>query len=483
MSKQNEKQQIDETEELNKPGLSKSVDSDILFDINGRTLLLGRAEFCLVTGFACEKVVFPKYLDDGIPPFVRRLFPDKLKKLEKKKDGELVQDKAEKGKAAQPSDKGDFDNVTIKDLDELVQKDAKWKKLSVDDFIRVCLLYISKLIFRSPEDKKVVPTFMLRLVDDLAAWNNFPWGEYYWEEFHTKQDDLGGVPQDDESDTYTRRYGRGATVGAKVCGEAMNDADMSAVVHVEKTKSVREIVLKNKVESLEAKVEKLKLDHDKMAVFFENFKKIQPELVPPTPDAKEDPSDAAIDGEHMDVVGHPDENEGPNAKVYPSDVAIDGEHMDTIGSPDETEEPNAQEPISYVLNMPVDNGDMLMTDAPDTINLGDPPCHESEIMSPYGSEKKGDGLDGAKTNQEDVPASQNIVKVEVSLAQKSLNPSLDFIIDKYQKKKVVCKPKRATSTAYIRHSKRHKQGVLLMVYNGEVVNEPQLPDLHEVYVL
>ncbi|GJZ32438.1 phospholipase-like protein, partial [Tanacetum coccineum] len=542
-----------------RPGLSKSVDSDILFDIAGHTLLLGRAEFCLVTGFTCGKVVFPKYLDGGIPPFVRRLFSNKLKKLEKNKDGELVQDKAEKGEAAQPS-------VTIKDLGELVQKDAKWKKLSADDFVRVCLLYMSELIFRGPEDKKVVPTFMLRLVDDLAAWNDFPWGEYYWEEFHNKVvnlidirrknhieckkynpdklptytihefawafkakmghkwyrrsydyldgqeksvplDDLGGVSQDDESDAYTRQDGHGATVGAKVSGKAMNDADMSAIVHVEETKSAREIVLENKVESLEAKVEKLQLDHDKMAVFFENFKKIWPELVPPTPDAKEDPSDAAIDGEHLDAVGHPDENKGPNEKEDPSDAAIDGEHMDAvshpnenegpnakedpsdttingehmdiIGSPDETEEPNAQEPISHVLNTPVDNSDVLMTYAPNTINLADPPSHKSEITSPCSSEKKGDGLDGAKTNQEDVPASQNTVKAEVSSAQNSLNPSLDFIIDKYQKKKVVRKPKRATSTAYIRHSKRHKQGMLSMADNGKVVNEPQLPDSHK----
>ncbi|GJZ05507.1 hypothetical protein Tco_0539300 [Tanacetum coccineum] len=234
-------------------------------------------------------------------------------------------------------------------------------------------------------------------------------------------DDLGGVSRDDESDAYTRQDGRGATVGAKVSGEARNDADMIV----------------------------------------------------------EDPSDAAIDGEHMDVVGHPDENEGPNEKEDPSDVGIDGEHMDTIGSPDETEEPNAQEPISHVLNTPVDNCDVLMTDAPDTINLADPPSHESEITSPCDSEKKGDGLDGAKANQEDVPASQNTVKVEVSSAQKSLNPSLDFIIDKYQKKKVVRKPKRATSMAYIRRSKRHKQGMLSKADNGEVVNEPQLPDLHE----
>ncbi|GKD57499.1 hypothetical protein Tco_1290886, partial [Tanacetum coccineum] len=56
-----------------------------------------------------------------------------------------------------------------------------------------------------------------------------------------------------------RQDRHGATVGAKVSVEAMTDADMSAVVH-------------------------------------------------------EDPSDAAIDGEHMDAVGHPDENQGPNAK-------------------------------------------------------------------------------------------------------------------------------------------------------------------------
>nr|GEW27462.1 hypothetical protein [Tanacetum cinerariifolium] len=59
-------------------------------------------------------------------------------------------------------------------------------------------------------------------------------------------DELGGVSQDDESDAYSRQDERGATVEAKVSGEAMNDADMSAVVHVEGTKSAREIMLENK---------------------------------------------------------------------------------------------------------------------------------------------------------------------------------------------------------------------------------------------
>ncbi|GJT25653.1 hypothetical protein Tco_0895590 [Tanacetum coccineum] len=100
-----------------RPSLSKSVDLDILFDIADRTLLLGRVEFCLVTGFACGKVVFPKYLDDDNPPFIRRVFLDKLKKLEKNKAG---LEEATKGKAAQPSDKSDKDSVTIGHLGELV---------------------------------------------------------------------------------------------------------------------------------------------------------------------------------------------------------------------------------------------------------------------------------------------------------------------------------------------------------------------------
>nr|GEX07173.1 hypothetical protein [Tanacetum cinerariifolium] len=179
--------------------------------------------------------------------------------------------------------------------------------------------------------------------------------------------------------------------------------------------------------------------------FSENFKKIQLELVPPTPDAKEDLSDATNDGEHMYIIGHPDENEGPNEKEDPldaandgehmdvedpSDVAIYGEHMNTIGSPDETEESNAHEPISHVLNTPVDNGDVLMIDAPDTINLADLPSHESEITSSSGLEKK----------------------------------ETDYI-----------EQKLISITEY-----RKGGGMLSTANNGEVMNEPQLLDSYEI---
>ncbi|GKC26270.1 hypothetical protein Tco_1033564 [Tanacetum coccineum] len=89
------------------------------------------------------KVVFLEYMNDDIPPFLRRVFPDKAKNLENKASlGKAAQGKAAKGKAA----KG---------------KDAQ-------------------------EDKKVVNNSFLRLVEDLAAWDDFSWGEYYWEEFYKK---------------------------------------------------------------------------------------------------------------------------------------------------------------------------------------------------------------------------------------------------------------------------------------------------------
>ncbi|GKC66571.1 hypothetical protein Tco_1099169 [Tanacetum coccineum] len=96
------------------------------------------------------------------------MFPDKLKKLEKKK---ASLGEAAKGKATQPSDKSDKDNVTIGNLGELVQdKAAKGKAAQPSDKGD-----------KGQEAKKVVPTLMLRLVEDLAAWDDFPWGEYYWE--------------------------------------------------------------------------------------------------------------------------------------------------------------------------------------------------------------------------------------------------------------------------------------------------------------
>jgi hypothetical protein len=91
---------------------------------------------------------------------------------------------------------------------------------------------------------------------------------------------------DDESDSFTGGDGPGATDRAKVNGEAMSDADMSGVAQVEETKSAIETVLENRVACLEAKVEKLLLNHDEMIEFLRHCKKILPWLVSPTAEVK-----------------------------------------------------------------------------------------------------------------------------------------------------------------------------------------------------
>lgn len=135
--------------------------------------------FCLLTGFAFGEVVFPEYMDKDIPPFVRRVFPEKVENMEKKM---ASLGKAAKVKAAQPSD--DMRNVKIQDLENLIKDHAMWERLSDEDSVRVCLLYMSEVIFMGQELEKVVKPCMLRLVEDIPAWNAFPWGEYYWEQFY-----------------------------------------------------------------------------------------------------------------------------------------------------------------------------------------------------------------------------------------------------------------------------------------------------------
>nr|GEW94786.1 hypothetical protein [Tanacetum cinerariifolium] len=43
---------------------------------------------------------------------------------------------------------------------------------------------------KGQEDKKIVKNSFLRLVEDLAAWDDFSWDEYYWEEFYKKDVNL-----------------------------------------------------------------------------------------------------------------------------------------------------------------------------------------------------------------------------------------------------------------------------------------------------
>ncbi|GJS62769.1 hypothetical protein Tco_0677333 [Tanacetum coccineum] len=87
--------------------LSKPYDCKLTIRSRPSTIpfIKERSEFCLVTDFACGKLVFPEYMDGDIPPFLIRVFPDKAKNLENKASlGKAAQGKAAKGKAAKGKD-------------------------------------------------------------------------------------------------------------------------------------------------------------------------------------------------------------------------------------------------------------------------------------------------------------------------------------------------------------------------------------------
>nr|GEV81078.1 phospholipase-like protein [Tanacetum cinerariifolium] len=142
-----------------------------------KKLLTNKSDFSLVTGFAYGKLVFSKYMDDGIPPFLRRVFPDKAKNLENKASlDKAAQDKAAKVKAAK--------GKAVKGKDAK-RKATQGKAAQPSD--------------KGQEDKKVINNSFLRLVEDLAAWDDFSWGEYYWDEFYKKAVNL----TDNQRDTHT----------------------------------------------------------------------------------------------------------------------------------------------------------------------------------------------------------------------------------------------------------------------------------------
>ena len=113
-------------------------------------LHFGRREFCLITGFKSGIVSFRKFREGDIC-FRDRVFPEKI--------GRYVK--------------------TI-DLLSVIEDKERFTKLSDEDSIRVCLLLSLEAIFMGRELGSVVDDVLLRLVDDIEAWNAFPWGEHIW---------------------------------------------------------------------------------------------------------------------------------------------------------------------------------------------------------------------------------------------------------------------------------------------------------------
>ncbi|GJY88241.1 phospholipase-like, aminotransferase-like mobile domain protein, partial [Tanacetum coccineum] len=120
-----------------------SFDLPLIYHVNG-----------LLTGFEFRSISFHEYWNGDIL-FRNRLFPEKI----------------------------GYD-VKIIDLFALFDDKEKFSKLSDQDAIRLCLLLSLEVIFIGRELVSVVDDVYLRMVNDLDAWNSFPWGGHIWRQLY-----------------------------------------------------------------------------------------------------------------------------------------------------------------------------------------------------------------------------------------------------------------------------------------------------------
>ncbi|GJU71996.1 phospholipase-like protein [Tanacetum coccineum] len=157
-----------------------SFDLPLIYNVNGHNLHFGRCEFCLVTGFKFGMVSFREYRNGDIP-FRNRLFPEKI----------------------------ETDVKTI-DVLALIEDEEKFSKVSDEDAIRLCLLLSLEVIFMGRELVSVVDDVLLRMVDNLDAWNTFPWGEHIWRQLYDSirnaPIELAPMKAEFQSNWYTHSY-------------------------------------------------------------------------------------------------------------------------------------------------------------------------------------------------------------------------------------------------------------------------------------
>nr|GEV19869.1 phospholipase-like protein [Tanacetum cinerariifolium] len=131
-----------------------TIDIPFIFDIDRRTLELGRQDFCLITGFRFGKISLDpkeKY---------RSQFRECVFSETPNSNGPLLLD--------------------------LVNNDVEFNNLDDDDVVHVYLLLALDYVFMGQEIKHLLLKAIVNLADNLSEWDKFPWGEYMWREFHKR---------------------------------------------------------------------------------------------------------------------------------------------------------------------------------------------------------------------------------------------------------------------------------------------------------
>lgn len=146
-----------------------STNDPFIFDIGHHSLEFGQRDFSLVTGFRFGSDYSLKSLEEGVSSFHARVFPT-IPKL--------------KGY----------------DILPLVNDADKFKELDDEDAVRVCLLLALEYVFMGYETRHVIENELLVLVDDLAAWNAYPWANRIWKVFHKSVYNVGSKNLDSHLD-------------------------------------------------------------------------------------------------------------------------------------------------------------------------------------------------------------------------------------------------------------------------------------------
>ncbi|KAE8722786.1 AMP-dependent synthetase and ligase family protein isoform 2 [Hibiscus syriacus] len=135
-------------------------EEEIWFHFPPAYTCFGRKEFYLITGLRFRHDDVGRYTRHITrPSWLSRVFPDES--IEKP-------------------------NLHVDDLKKLFNKKDGFTRMNDVDVVRVCLLLLLYAGFLGREARQPIPQELILLVEDLNAWNLFPWGSYIWKATWTK---------------------------------------------------------------------------------------------------------------------------------------------------------------------------------------------------------------------------------------------------------------------------------------------------------